>query len=176
MGATFTFLLIGELLNDINLPGGLKVNLDRLREQLGSAVIFKTPWFLVTILVYALGLLLVLYLGSYRTSPWQIDEAPIVLEQFSVIAPPGSQPVSVPPEASIDIDRGNFAYLSALVIPTATRCQWTSLNGGTLQTARQCSTYYSPPLGADFDLLDVKLTSACQTKQSINHLKILIRK
>jgi hypothetical protein len=46
---------------------------------------------------------------------------------------------------------------------------------GTLQNANQCATYYSPPLGSDYDLLDIELTSACNTQQSVNHLLLLIR-
>ena len=170
----FMFLVTGELLSELNLPGGLKVNLDNLRELLGSQYLLRTPWILATSTIYLLLILTALSLGSYKTSPWSIDEPPVLLEQFSVIPSPGSRAVSLQPVESTEIHRGNFSYISAVISPPTAECQWSSLNGSTLQTPNQCSTFYSPPLGVDFDLLDVKLTSACRTKQSIYHLQVLV--
>jgi hypothetical protein len=132
------------------------------------------PRLFVTVIIYALLFLGVRQLGLYATSPWRVDETPIVLRRFSVIPASGSIMIPVQPNQSINIQRGNVIYISAEVSPATTTCQWSSLYGGALHTANQCATYYSPPLGSDYDLLDLKLTSLCNTQQNINHLSFLI--
>jgi hypothetical protein len=170
------FLLIGGLLGELTLFGW-KISLATVREYLGSQYLFdkNKPWLGATVVaIYALSILLVRYLGSSPASPWQIQEHPIVLKQFSVILSPGSKAEPALPDTDIKIPRGYLTYFLAEVDPSTTGCHWSSLKSGNLQTANQCSTYYSPPLESDFDLLDIKMTSACNTKQNVNHLKVLV--
>jgi hypothetical protein len=133
----FAFLLMGGLLGELTLFGW-KISLATVREYLGSQYLFdkNKPWIGRTVVViYALSFLLVRYLGSSPASPWQIQEPPIVLKQFSVILSPGSKAEPALPDTDIKIPRGYLTYFLAEIDPSTTGCQWSSLKSGILQTA-----------------------------------------
>ncbi len=142
-------------------------------EIIGSRTLLQKRW-MVSVVIFILLVLIVLYLGSYAYSPIYARQGRIPMLRGIVVTTGGSSG-SFQSGQAIQIKSTSFVSLKASVEPTDSKCSWSSSYGGTFDNPDKCETAYIPPLGATMDLLQISIKSACQFQQTDGHLQIAIQ-
>jgi hypothetical protein len=119
-------------------------------------------------LVFAVLLLVSLFLGSYRTSPLRLP----IMDGF-FITRHGRVNEVVASGDTITLSAGVPAAISIRSSLRNLRCRWSSQNGGAWDDPFSCDTTYMPPT-ADYDILHVRIEPGCKYSPVRGQLKISI--
>jgi len=112
-----------------------------------------------------------LWLGSYSRSPLRFAAQP-VLRGFVVQKGQG-QALRVASGDGFSISHASLAFITPLIEPGAASCLWQSRAGAMVDLPDICDIVYAPP-SADYDVLRVRVRSACGLPDSTALLRIVI--
>jgi hypothetical protein len=123
--------------------------------------------------ILALLLILTWWLGSYPYSPvlGSADRESSVLAGFRIMRS-GRANVTISPGDTVSLSGESIMSIEALVATGNARCTWQSSQGGALDGPDTCSPVYTPPQGADFDILKVHIVPGCQLPAMTRQIKI----
>jgi len=126
-------------------------------------------------LIYALFLLLILWLGSYTFSPLGFSTGRIpVLRGFSVTRS-GRPAISITSGDIVTIAANSVTEITPIILTGSTTCFWASNNGGALDDPGSCDVAYLSPQRADFDVLKVLVRPGCHMPFSHGEIRVSIQ-
>jgi len=125
----------------------------------------------IALAVFAALVALTLWLGSFARSPLNFARQP-VLRGFTV-EKRGRVPQQLLSGEGFSISYSSLAAINLVVQPAKVSCNWVSREGATLDVPDSCDIVYEPPV-ADFDVLRVRVGSACGLPDSVGYLNVQI--
>ncbi|MEW6403931.1 MAG: hypothetical protein AB1649_19220 [Chloroflexota bacterium] len=124
------------------------------------------------LMAHAASILLALWLGLYPTSPLGYSSGKIpILQGFQIIRASRDSFAGV--SEIISLPQGSAVGINPIMLPGGFECTWLSSAEGVLDDPASCDTAYIPP-DADFDILRLRIRSACGLPDSTAQLKISI--
>ena len=117
---------------------------------------------------------LVLWLGSYPFSPLGFSDGHIPILSGFTVTTRTKHITNLAPGEIVTLASGSPAEIEpVLLLAMNTKCNWSSSNGGTLDSPDTCDLVYIPPQ-ADFDILKIKIRPGCGLPQSTTQIKVSI--
>jgi hypothetical protein len=115
--------------------------------------------------------LLTVWLGSYARSPLSFARQP-VLRGF-IIQKRGVSPQELVSGEGFSISYSSLAAINPIIQPGKASCSWLSREHAAMDEPESCDIVYRPP-SADFDVLQVRVRSACGLPSSSGYLNVQI--
>ncbi len=121
---------------------------------------------------YAIAILCSLWLGLYPISPLGYSSGRIPNpDGFSITT--ANRNFSAANLEIISLQQGATVGISPTMLNGDFHCDWISSNGGGLESSTGCDTVYQVP-DAGYDILRLRVRSACGLPDSITQIKISI--
>jgi hypothetical protein len=122
--------------------------------------------------VHAFLVLLVIWLGLYPISPLGYSSGRIPnLRGFLMTT--ANRDTTIANKGIISLQQGSTVIVSPLMLAGKFQCDWMSVADGALDSPTSCNMIYVVP-NADFDILRVRIRSACGLPDSIGQIKVSI--
>lgn len=127
--------------------------------------------YMLTLGVFALVGMFVLWLSSYAHSPLPFARQPL-LRGF-VVQVPGRPAQPVPVGGGFSVAHTAAVGITLEIEPEPASCNWKSREGALLDLADQCDIVYAPP-DAYLDQLQVSVRSGCGLPNSNSYLNVQV--
>ncbi len=126
------------------------------------------------LLVYGSLLLLTLWLGSYIISPLGFSSGRIPRLRGFLVTRSHGVPLTIASGQTVSLGYGSIMEIQPDTLPGPVDCMWSSATGGAFDDPTSCDTAFSPARGVQYDVLRVRVQSACWLPTSLGEVKIAI--
>ena len=124
--------------------------------------------------LYAALLLLTLWLGSYYVSPLGFSSGRIPLLRGFLVTRSDGTALKVTSRQTISLGYGSIVEIQPDMLAGPADCTWLSATGGIFDDPANCDTAFAASGAAQYDVLKVRVRSACGLPTAVGEIKVAI--
>ena len=126
------------------------------------------------LLLYGALLLLTLWLGSYHVSPLGFSNGSIPLLRGFVVSQAHGTAIKIASRQPLSVGYGSIVQIQPEILAGPVDCTWLSTTGGVFDDPANCDTAFVASGAAQYDVLKVRVRSACGLPTAVGEIRVAI--
>ncbi len=126
------------------------------------------------LLLYGALLLLTLWLGSYHVSALGFSSGRIPLLRGFLVTRSNRTALKMASRQTISLGYGSIVEIQPEILAGPVDCTWLSTTGGVFDDPANCDTAFAASGAAQYDVLKVRVRSACGLPTAVGEIRVAI--